>query len=61
MSDSLLAAVAFVLFIEGFLPLLAPRAWRQAFSRMMALSDGQIRFVGLASILLGLVTLWLAS
>jgi uncharacterized protein YjeT (DUF2065 family) len=56
-SDSLWTALALVLVVEGLLPLLAPRAWRDAFSRMIALSDGQLRFVGLASIVLGLVGL----
>ena len=54
MGESLLAAFALVFVVEGFLPFVAPRIWRQAVQRMLALSDGQLRFVGLASILLGL-------
>ena len=30
------------------MPLLAPAAWRDMFRRLLALSDGQIRFVGLS-------------
>ena len=59
MPDSLWAAVALVLVVEGVLPLLAPRLWRDSFAKLVALSDGQLRFVGLASIVAGLLALWL--
>jgi len=58
-SDSLLAAFALVLVIEGLLPLLAPRLWRESFRKFVDLADGQLRFIGLASILLGLLGVWL--
>ncbi|MGS0754308.1 DUF2065 family protein [Roseateles sp. GG27B] len=51
----LFQALALMLVLEGLLPLLSPVLWRQVFARMLALSDGQIRFVGLASILGGLI------
>lgn len=54
------AALALVLVFEGLLPLIAPRAWRSAFQKLMALRDGQLRFFGLASLLLGLLLLALA-
>ncbi|RZJ09637.1 MAG: DUF2065 domain-containing protein [Rubrivivax sp.] len=40
--------------VEGLMPFISPARWREVFSRVLALSDGQIRFIGLASILLGL-------
>jgi uncharacterized protein len=46
-----------VLVLEGLLPLLAPRAWREAFRRLTELSDGQLRFVGLISIVIGIFVL----
>ncbi len=49
----LLAALALVLVIEGALPLISPARWREVFTRVLALSDGQIRFIGLVSVLLG--------
>lgn len=52
--DTLWAALALVLVVEGLMPFLAPRAWRETFRKLTELSDGQIRFIGLASILLGL-------
>jgi uncharacterized protein YjeT (DUF2065 family) len=55
--DSVLAACALVLVIEGLLPLIAPRIWREAFTRLTHLSDGQLRFIGLVSIVIGVITL----
>ena len=59
MPDSLWAAFALVLVVEGLLPLVAPRLWRDSFARLVALSDGQLRFIGLASIIAGLFAYWL--
>ena len=47
-------AFAMMLVIEGLLPLFAPNSWREMFRRVTELRDGQIRFFGLASVLLGL-------
>ena len=52
--DTLWAALALVLVVEGLMPFLAPRAWRETFRKLTEMSDGQIRFIGLASIALGL-------
>jgi len=57
--DSLWAAFALVLVVEGLLPLVAPQLWRDSFAKLLTLRDGQLRFVGLASILTGLVAFWL--
>jgi uncharacterized protein YjeT (DUF2065 family) len=55
--ETFLAACALVLVLEGLLPLIAPRAWRDAFRRITDLSDGQLRFIGLISIVAGIVLL----
>ena len=57
MVDALLGAMALMLVIEGLLPFLSPGTWRQMFERATQMSDGQIRFIGLASLLAGLVLL----
>jgi uncharacterized protein YjeT (DUF2065 family) len=57
--ESLLAAFALVLVVEGMLPLLAPRIWRESFKKLIELTDGQLRFVGLVSIAIGLAGVWL--
>jgi uncharacterized protein len=51
--ESLLAACALVLILEGLMPLLAPRTWRDTFRRVTELSDGQLRFIGLGSMVVG--------
>ena len=57
MTSSLLLAFALMLVLEGVMPFVAPAAWRETFSRLVQLSDGQIRFIGLTSMLIGLVLL----
>ena len=57
MPETFLAACALVLVLEGLLPLVAPRAWREAFRRLTELSDGQLRFIGLSSIIIGIILL----
>lgn len=57
MSDLLLGAVALMLVLEGVLPFLSPGSWRTMFERATRLSDGQIRFIGLSSMLIGVVLL----
>jgi uncharacterized protein YjeT (DUF2065 family) len=57
MGELLLGALALMLVFEGVLPLLSPKIWRQAFERATRMSDGQIRFVGLISLLAGLLLL----
>lgn len=57
--DTLWAALALVLVIEGLMPFMSPAGWRRMFLQILQLSDGQIRFFGLCSVLLGLSLLWL--
>ncbi len=59
MPENFLAACALVLVLEGLLPLLAPNTWRAAFRRLTELTDGQLRFIGLVSLLFGGIILLL--
>ncbi|OGA20297.1 MAG: DUF2065 domain-containing protein [Betaproteobacteria bacterium RIFCSPLOWO2_12_FULL_63_13] len=61
MGTTFLMAVALMFVIEGVLPFLVPSVWREAFRRITQFTDGQIRFFGLSSMLLGLVLLFLAK
>lgn len=54
MLDTFIMAFALMLIIEGILPFLSPKLWREAFIKMTELHDGQLRFIGLTSMLLGL-------
>jgi uncharacterized protein len=55
--DVLVTALALLLIAEGALPLLAPRAWKEAFTRLLQLQDGQLRFFGLVAVALGALLL----
>ena len=57
--DTFWAALALVLVLEGLFPFLSPGGWRRTFQRLLELHDGQLRFFGLCSILIGLALLFL--
>lgn len=57
MTNSLLMAFALMLVLEGLMPFVAPAAWRETFRRLIQLSDGQIRFIGLSSMVIGIFLL----
>jgi uncharacterized protein YjeT (DUF2065 family) len=59
MWTTLLTAFALMLVLEGLLPFIAPKAWRDAFRRITELADGQIRFLGLSSIVVGVILLFI--
>lgn len=61
MTATLMLAFALMLVLEGILPFIAPAAWRETFRRLVQFSDGQIRFVGLTSMIVGLVLLMVFS
>jgi uncharacterized protein YjeT (DUF2065 family) len=53
----LLGAFALMLVLEGLFPFFSPARWRALFERVTRLSDGQIRFFGLTSMLVGVALL----
>ncbi len=53
-----IGACALMLVAEGLLPFLSPRKWRSVFERAAQMSDGQIRFIGLTSMLAGVAMLF---
>lgn len=55
MVTTFLLAFALMLVIEGLMPFIAPRVWRETFRRVTELADGQIRFLGISSIAVGLI------
>ncbi|MDR3212529.1 MAG: DUF2065 domain-containing protein [Azoarcus sp.] len=55
----LLAAIALMLILEGCVPLFAPALWRNVFIFLTGMKDGQIRYVGLSSVLAGMALLGL--
>ncbi|MEE8288420.1 MAG: DUF2065 family protein [Nitrosomonadaceae bacterium] len=61
MWDTLLIAFALMLVLEGILPFLLPGVWREAFKKLTEIGDNQVRFIGLTSMLLGLMLLYLVK
>jgi len=57
--STFLLALGLMLVIEGLLPFASPRIWRETFRRAIELADGQLRFIGLTSVMLGLVLILL--
>ena len=55
--DSLWLAFALLLIVEGILPFAAPGIWRETFRKLTEMSDGQLRFIGLLSMTIGLISL----
>ena len=56
-----LIGLALMLVIEGIVPFLFPSLWRDTFSKLVLLSDGQLRFVGISAMLAGLMLLFLVK
>lgn len=57
-TDTLWLALGLVLVLEGLYPFASPGGWRRMFQQLLQLDDGQIRFFGLFSILIGLLLIW---
>jgi uncharacterized protein YjeT (DUF2065 family) len=54
-------AIALVLILEGLLPFISPRSWRNLVLQVVQMEDRVIRNVGLGSMLLGVVVLYLVN
>jgi len=59
--DYWLLGLAMMLVIEGIVPFMLPELWREVFRKLVTLSDGQLRFIGITSMLSGLLLLYLAK
>jgi uncharacterized protein YjeT (DUF2065 family) len=55
--DYWLLGLAMMLVVEGMIPFVSPGLWRETFSKLVTLTDGQLRFVGITAMLSGLLLL----
>ncbi len=53
-----IAAIGLMLVIEGILPFLHPEGWRRVFLMAVQMNNNEIRFLGLTSMLIGLLILF---
>lgn len=51
-------AFCLLLVLEGIMPFLSPRRWREAVVSLARLEDRQLRLIGLGSMLLGTALLY---
>ena len=61
MWENFLIAIALMLILEGMLPFVSPHTWREAFRKMIEINDNYIRFIGLTSMLIGVMLLLIIS
>jgi len=61
MLETILMAFALMLILEGILPFISPRLWRETFKKLTEIQDGQIRFIGLTSMIIGLALFLIVS
>lgn len=62
MWESLLSAFCLMLVIEGIMPFLYPRRWRQLVATLANVDDKSLRLIGLVTMLIGLgLLVWLRS
>lgn len=54
-------AIGLMMIFEGLFPFSFPNAWRETFRKLIQLEDSQIRFIGLTSIVIGLIILLLIN
>jgi uncharacterized protein YjeT (DUF2065 family) len=59
MKNWLFSSLGLMLVIEGLMPLFFPQGWRDTFKKLITMKNGQIRFMGLVSFLLGLIFIFL--
>ena len=55
----ILTAVALLLVIEGMLPFISPKKYRQMVAEISQLGDNQIRNIGLVVMIIGVLVLFL--
>jgi len=56
----LLAALGLILVLEGIAPFINPQAVKRALARILQVPDRELRIVGLGSMLVGVVILFLS-
>jgi uncharacterized protein len=58
MSDYWFVALGLMLVLEGIMPFIFPREWRETLRKVAEFQDGQVRFIGLSLMLSGLLLIY---
>ncbi|WP_020558589.1 DUF2065 domain-containing protein [Thiofilum flexile] len=59
--QSLLTAIALLLIIEGLLPFISPGLSKKTYTEFLTYSEKTLRLIGLASIIAGILLLFLTD
>lgn len=59
MAQEFWIAICLVFVIEGILPFLAPKLWRQSILQLANFDDKSLRIVGLVSMIAGTIALYI--
>jgi len=59
LSGSIVLAIGLVLVIEGLFPLFFTQIWKEAFTRITNQKNGQIKFYGLLSVIIGIMVIFI--
>ncbi len=57
--NDVISALALVLVIEGLMPFISPGSWRQTMLQASKLQDKTLRMLGLVSMLMGVIFLYI--
>lgn len=52
------AAFGLMLVLEGLMPFTFPAVWRETLRKVSQLNDGQLRFIGLTMLMVGLLVVY---
>jgi len=61
LSDSIVLAIGLVLVIEGLFPLFFTQIWKEAFTKIINQKNGQIKFYGLLSVIIGIMIIFIGT
>ncbi|QBZ83113.1 hypothetical protein GHNINEIG_01154 [Hydrogenovibrio crunogenus] len=59
--EALLSAIALVFILEGLLPFVFPGVWRKTMIELVQMDDKKLRMMGLISITIGMILLFIFS
>ncbi|MBT3827354.1 MAG: DUF2065 family protein [Nitrosomonadales bacterium] len=61
MRDSIVLALGLVLVVEGLFPLFFTQLWKDAFIKITNQKNGQIKFYGLLSVIIGIMIIFIGT
>tara|TARA_B100001175_G_C19174336_1_gene478964 strand:+ start:237 stop:425 length:189 start_codon:yes stop_codon:yes gene_type:complete len=61
LKDSFVLAIGLVLVIEGLFPLFFTQSWKDAFTKITNQKNGQIKFYGLLSVIIGIMIIFIGT